>query len=137
MPPEETTLTIAEVSSATGLTAHTLRYYERAGLLPPVARSASNRRRYVAADVEWLRFLVRLRETGMPIVQMRQYARLRERGAATTDERLRMLQLHQSAVREQIARLHTHEKALADKIAIYRGILSAPTTADPTGADHD
>jgi DNA-binding transcriptional MerR regulator len=113
------------MSEATGVTAHTLRYYERAELICPVARNAGNQRRYSQADVEWVRFLLRLRETGMPIAQMREYATLRERGPVTTEPRLRLLEAHQASLREQIASLRVHEKALAEKIASYRGSLAA------------
>lgn len=118
-------MTVAQMSAATGLSAHTLRYYERAGLIRPVTRNSGNQRRYSAADVDWVKFLLRLRETGMPIAQMREYALLRERGPVTTEPRLRMLEAHQAGLREQIAQLRAHEKALAEKIATYRGDLTS------------
>ena len=117
-------LTVAQMSEATGVTAHTLRH-ERAELIRPVARNSGNHRRYSAADVEWVRFLLRLRETGMPIARMREYSALRERGPMTTEPRLRMLEAHQEGLREQIVSLRTHERALAEKIAIYRDDLAA------------
>lgn len=113
------------MSVATGVTAHTLRYYERAGLVRPVARSSGNQRRYSAADVEWVRFLLRLRETGMPIARIREYAALREQGPATTEPRLRLLEAHQAGLHEQIARLRAHETALIEKITTYRDGLAA------------
>jgi DNA-binding transcriptional MerR regulator len=124
---DETDLTIAQMSAVTGVTVHTLRYYERVGLIQPVARSSGNQRRYVVADVEWLRFLLRLRETGMPIARMREYAALRARGSVTTELRLRLLEAHQAGLREQIARLRAHEQALVHKIATYEAELAAPT----------
>ncbi|WP_292900401.1 MerR family transcriptional regulator [Microbacterium sp.] len=125
MTEEDTGLTVAQMSVATGVTAHTLRYYERAGLVRPVARSSGNQRRYSAADMEWVRFLLRLRETGMPIARMRDYAALREQGPATTEPRLRLLEAHQAGLREQIARLRAHETALVEKISTYRDDLAA------------
>ena len=83
----EAGLTVAQMSAATGLSAHTLRYYERAELIRSVARTAGNQRRYSAADVTWLAFLLRLRETGMPIAQMREYAALRAQGVMTSQRR--------------------------------------------------
>lgn len=124
------------MSVATGVTAHTLRYYERAGLIRPVARNSGNQRRYSASDVEWVKFLLRLRETGMPIAQMREYAVLREQGPITTEPRLQLLEAHQLVVHEQIARLRAHEKALADKIATYRVGLAA-FQATPRERDKD
>lgn len=116
---------MAQMSAATGVSAHTLRYYERAELILSVTRNAGNQRRYSANDVEWVKFLLRLRETGMPIAQMRQYALLRADGTATTEARLRMLETHQTDLHEQIAKLRAHEKALAAKMQIYRNDLTA------------
>ncbi|KTS55361.1 MerR family transcriptional regulator [Microbacterium testaceum] len=124
MADDETLLTVAQMAEATGVTAHTLRYYERAGLIRPVARNAGNQRRYSAVDVEWVAFLLRLRQTGMPIAHMREYADLRQLGDATIDDRLRLLEAHQIAVREQIAVLRAHEKALDDKVRVYRRTLT-------------
>lgn len=128
-----TGLTVAQMAAATGVSAHTLRYYEKAGLIEPVARNAGNQRRYSEADIEWLRFLLRLRETGMPISQMRTYAELRADGAQTVAARLSLLEDHHAGLREQIALLRRHEKALAAKIATYRADLASRRTA----ADHD
>lgn len=125
------------MSEATGVTAHTLRYYERAELIRPVARNSGNQRRYSVADVEWVKFLLRLRETGMPIAQMREYAVLREQGPVTTEPRLRLLEAHQAGLREQIARLRAHEKALARKITTYRDDLATPQTDQQNGTADD
>jgi len=125
MTDDETLLSVAQMTEATGVTAHTLRYYERAGLIRPVARNAGNQRRYSAADVEWVAFLLRLRETGMPIARMREYADLRRLGDTTIEERLRILEVHQITVREQIALLRTHENALNAKMHVYRRTLTA------------
>lgn len=130
-------MTVAQMSAATGVSAHTLRYYERAELIRSVARNSGNQRRYSPADVEWVKFLLRLRETGMPIAQMREYAALRERGPVTTEPRLRLLQAHQAGLREQIALLQSHEKALATKVAIYRNELTALQTQRQDETDDD
>jgi DNA-binding transcriptional MerR regulator len=117
-------LSVAQMAALSGVSAHTLRYYERAGLIDSIARSVGNQRRYSAADVDWVKFLLRLRETGMPIAQMRQYAQLRAEGASTIAARLALLQSHQRGLREQIALLRRHEKALDTKIETYRADLA-------------
>jgi DNA-binding transcriptional MerR regulator len=119
------------MAAATGVSAHTLRYYERAGLIAAVARNPGNQRRYSEADVEWLRFLLRLRETGMPIAQMREYAELRSRGEVTLELRLALLESHQRGLREQMSRLRIHARALDTKIATYRADLTALRPGDP------
>ena len=76
-------LTIADVAAMSGLSAHTLRYDERIGLLDPVARAHGGQRRYRGDDLAWLAFLQRLRATGMPIRGMQRFAELRRQGDAT------------------------------------------------------
>lgn len=117
-------LSVAQMSELTGVSGYTLRYYERAGLIQSVARSGGNQRRYQAMDVEWVRFLLRLRETGMPIARMREYATLRAQGDATLQPRLAMLVEHQEVLHRQIATLRAHERALAVKIGTYRQLIA-------------
>lgn len=137
MAKDEAGLTVAEMSAATGVSAHTLRYYEGAALIRPVARNQRGQRRYSASDVEWVTFLLRLRDTGMPIARMREYASLHEQGAITTETRLRLLEAHQSHLREQIARLRAHERALAAKITAYHADLTQLRAHQPNGMDDD
>lgn len=108
------------MAEATGVSGHTLRYYESAGLIHPITRTAGNQRRYQPDDIEWVKFLVRLRETGMPVVQMREYAALRAQGEPAREEQLAMLAQHQRTVRRHIKRLRGHEQALAAWIENHR-----------------
>jgi DNA-binding transcriptional MerR regulator len=94
----EPALTIAEAAEVTGLSAHTLRYYERAGLLEPVGRNRSGHRRYRKAHLERITFLQRLRATGMPIREVRRYAELMQAGEATNAARLALLEAHRDDV---------------------------------------
>jgi DNA-binding transcriptional MerR regulator len=116
------TLTISEAAQASGLTAHTLRYYERAGLLDPVGREAGGRRRYAEADLARIAFLSRLRSTGMPIRQVRAYAELARIGGTEAD-RLAMLEAHRDAVLERIAEMERHLDLIDTKIDNYRRII--------------
>lgn len=122
-------LTVAEMAKATGITGHTLRYYERAGLIHPITRTAGNQRRYQPGDVKWIRFVMRLRETGMPIAQIRTYASLRTQGDAAREERLAMLLEHQRTVRRYIKRVRAHDRALTDWIENHR---QTDTGTEPT-----
>lgn len=117
-------LTVAQMSCTVGVTAHTLRYWERAGLIAPIQRDSAGRRVYRQADVVWVQFLLRLRETGMPIARMREYARLRAQGDMTIPERLDLLSAHQHTLRQQIEHLQEHQNALDAKIDTYRHMLS-------------
>jgi len=113
-------LSISEVAATTGLSTHTLRYYERAGLmLTPVDRASSTHRRYTEGDVTWVGFLTKLRATGMPIAVVGEYAELVRRGEATTADRLELLQRHRITVLAQLSEITESLAAIDTKIAIY------------------
>src|SRR5882757_5970377 len=75
--------TISEVADFTGLSAHTLRWYERIGLMPHVDRSHTGQRRFSNRDLDWLAFVGKLRLTGMPVADMVAYAEMVRRSERT------------------------------------------------------
>ncbi|MCF6471580.1 MerR family transcriptional regulator [Nonomuraea sp. MG754425] len=113
-------MTIQEAARRSGLSAHTLRYYERIGLIHSVGRNSSGHRDYAEEDLRWLEFLTRLRTTGMPIAEMCRYAELRRRGPHTADERRELLESHRERVSSRIAQLTQDLKVLDYKIDNYR-----------------
>lgn len=113
-------LTVQEVSNRTGLSAHTLRYYERAGLLAPVNRSDGGARRYSQRDIDGLLFITRLRLTGMPIRAIRRYVDLVHQGTSTMGERQAILETHRKEVLAQIEHLHSCLAAVDYKIELYK-----------------
>lgn len=128
-------LTIAEAAAATGLSAHTLRYYERDGLLlDAVERASSGHRRYTERDLGWLHLLTRLRATGMPIREIREYAELVRQGESTEPQRLALLQAHRDAVRAQLAEAAEHLAAIEMKIDVYAGRLGSGTPVPEAAA---
>ena len=112
---------IGDLARRTGMSAHTLRYYERIGLLPYADRDGSGRRDYDASILTWIGFLGRLKATGMPIREMLRYADLRARGAVTGPERRRLLEQHREQVRRRIADCQDCLLVLDSKIAGYAG----------------
>jgi DNA-binding transcriptional MerR regulator len=117
-------LTIAEAAARTGLTAHTLRYYERDGLmLASVDRAVSGHRRYSDRDLTWIEMISRLRSTGMPIRDVRRYADLVRAGDGNEAERLELLMAHRERVEAQLAQVTAHLRAIDHKIGIYEGKL--------------
>lgn len=116
--------TISEVAEETGLTAHTLRWYERIGLLDPVDRSHSGQRRYNEADLARLAFLGRLRLTGMPVADMLRYVELAREGERTTGERRDILVAQREEVLQRIADLHATLAVLDHKIDFYSSHIS-------------
>lgn len=114
---------IGEFSKLTGLGIHTLRYYEQEGLLAP-ARNLGNRRCYSEQDLTWTYFIKRLKDTGMPIKEIKQYAKLRAAGDSTLSERMEMLVQHRQALNAQIAQLQVHKIKLDEKIDFYRNEIA-------------
>ncbi len=118
---------IGEFSKLTNLGIHTLRYYEHEGLITP-KRNASNRRCYSDKDFTWIEFIKRLKDTGMPIKEIRRYARLRADGEPTLSERMEMLVQHRQALNDQIAQLQEHKTKLDEKIEFYRNKIERVNT---------
>ena len=112
--------TISEISRLTDTSAHTIRYYEKEGLLFP--KRQNGQRRYDDQDVTWLRFVLRLRETHMPIEQIRSYVTLflSHGEQDTTRERLALLEAHHANVLAQLAALQETERMIAEKVDTYR-----------------
>lgn len=110
---------IGDFAKLTGLSIHTLRYYEHEGLITP-KRNSGNRRYYTDKDLAWIAFIKRLKATGMPIKQIRHYAELRSMGGSTLSARLAMLASHRQALNEQINQLQNHLEKLDEKIDFYR-----------------
>jgi len=110
---------IAEASKACGLTSHTIRFYERSGMLPAVERGADGHRRFNGHLIEWLTLLYWLRETGMPLAQMRRFTALAKAEESRLEERRRILLDHAEALQAQRRQLEKCEEVLALKIASY------------------
>jgi DNA-binding transcriptional MerR regulator len=113
-------ITIAQAAERSGLSAHTLRYYERIGLIHPVGRGHNGHRRYGRDDLEWLALLTKLRTTDMPIRQMVEYAELVREGPHTAARRRAMLEAHREAIVTRMAQLEETAAVLDGKIATYR-----------------
>jgi DNA-binding transcriptional MerR regulator len=124
-------LTISDAAELTGLSAHTLRYYERAGLmLDSVERAPSSHRRYTEAEIGWVTLLTKLRATGMPIRRIREYAELVRAGDGNEAERMALLEAHREAVLEQLDTVRRNLAAIDAKIDYYRGRVHS---CDPPG----
>ncbi|KUH38532.1 MULTISPECIES: MerR family transcriptional regulator [Streptomyces] len=121
--------TISEVAAWTGLSAHTLRWYERIGLMPHVDRSATGQRRFTNRDLDWLVLVGKLRLTGMSVAAMVRYAELVRAGQHTFDERRALLEATRRDVLTRIAELQETLAVLDMKIDIYAGARPAPERA--------
>jgi len=119
-------VTIAEAARRTGVSVHTLRYYERAGLVvSPVDRTSGGRRRYRGLDLKWIVICTKLRATGMPIRGIRRYAELVAAGPGNEEERLALLEAHRAEVLNRLAEIQENLKIIDHKIDVYQGRLAA------------
>jgi len=109
----------AEAAALSGFSLDTLRYYEREGILPRVARSAGGHRQFSEADLGTLGFLRCLRETGMPIEKLRRYGTLCQ-DQSTIPDRIALLEEHAAEVRRQIDELQRQQAKLDEKLSRYR-----------------
>lgn len=130
-------LSIEAAAEATGVSRHTLRYYERIGLLGPVGRAASGHRRYREEDIAWVRFLTLLRRTGMSIRDTRRFVELTRAGDHTIAERVAVLTAHRDELVARLAELGRHLDAIDMKIDIYEGILAGERDIIASGAAPD
>ncbi|MFD4987342.1 MerR family transcriptional regulator [Streptomyces sp. NPDC058374] len=126
-PDGEDRYTISEVAELTGLTPHTLRWYERIGLMQHIDRSHSGQRRYSNADLRWLSLVGKLRLTGMSVADMIRYAELARAGEHTFVERQELLQATRRDVLTRIAELQGTLSVLDYKIDHYARARTAGT----------
>jgi DNA-binding transcriptional MerR regulator len=116
----ESTFTIQEASLQTGVSAHTLRYYERLNLLDSISRDDSGYRRFTNYDLDCVRFLTKLRATKMSIRQMQQFAALRRQGLSSAHQRRLLLEEHYNAVFASQQELNRSLEMISKKIAYYK-----------------
>lgn len=124
-------MTIGEVCAHTGLSVHTLRFYEREGILTdPVERTASGRRVYTGRDVEWIRNCARFRASGMPLATIRRFTDLVRAGSGNEEQRLELLREHQRMVADRIAELTDSLELISHKVGVYEENLRRGTAAE-------
>lgn len=116
----EKKLTVQQTAQITGLSPHTLRYYERIGLIQAVDRKENGYRQYLEDDIAWIEFLKRLRATGMNIEGMKRFAQLSSLGERTVGERRALPEQHEQGVLEQISQLQQNLTVIQAKIEYYK-----------------
>ncbi len=115
-------LTIGETAELLGISTHTLRYYEKERIVVP-QRDAGGDRRYDESHINWLKFVIKLKETQMPIAAIQKYASLVAEGDHTAEARLNLLAEHKRAIRAQLETLQAADEMLERKIAGYRTFI--------------
>jgi len=122
----EVFINIQRFSALTNLSSHTIHYYEKIGVLKHIARNSSGHRFFTTKDIEWIQFVKRLKEMGMPLDNIRLYADLREQGESTAEQRKQLLQEHVVILEQRIALEALHLKKIKEKILYYENIIDVP-----------
>ena len=123
-------MNIKEFSKLTGISAYTLRFYEKMGIFKQVNRNSSGHRDFSQRDLLWAEFITRLKETGMPLEQIKEYAELREQGDGTASSRMDLLINHATALENKIAEEQRHLEKIKDKIAYYEKLIEGQVFLD-------
>lgn len=118
--------TIKQAAEETGISVHTLRYYEQLGLIHPIDRADNTHRRYTRDDIGWIQFLLKLRATGMSLQDMQTYAQLQREGDVTLPQRVEMLRTLRAEVEQHIAELNEHLGLINYKIEYYGAMIAVP-----------
>ena len=119
---EDEKMTITEVSEQLGTSPDTLRYYEKAGLVPPVKRK-NGIRDYGESDVKWIEFILCMRSAGVPVEELVRYVALYREGSGTTDERKKILIRQRDRLQNRIEEIRALVEKLDYKIENYENVL--------------
>ena len=120
--------TVGEMAKRPNVPASTLRYYDKEGLLPFVARSPGGIRMFHDTDLEWLKVIGCLKKAGMPIKNIRVYIALAMQGDETIDQRLALFRNQREALRNQLAELQATMETLEYKCWFYETAQAAGTS---------
>ncbi len=124
---EMSTTTIKDVSKQFGISADTLRYYERTGMIPPVSRTVGGSRDYQDEDLRWVELALCLRSAGLPVEVIAEYVRLSQSGSGTIPDRLALLEQQREVLLEQQRQTNAALSRLNHKITVYQNALETGT----------
>ena len=131
-------MTIKEVAEKYDISADTLRYYERVGMIPKVTRRPNGIRDYQESDLGWVELAICMRSAGLPIEVMIEYVKLYKEGDNTIPARLELLQEQMNVLREQKAQIESTVERLAYKISKYEEAMETGVLVwDESGDCHD
>ncbi len=122
-------MNVKQFAERVGLSAHTIRYYDKIGLFGGVARLDNGHRIFTEQEVGWIAFVQRLKETGMPLNQILVYAALRATGDGTMRERQKLLEKHAAVLKSTIEQQQKHLEKLNEKIAFYANAITGQNMA--------
>lgn len=117
--------TVKQISEITGISAHTLRFYDNEGLFPFVSRDKNNIRLFSENNLDWINFVHCLRATGMPLADIKQYIDLCEQGKDTALERYNIILKQKEKAEQEIIKMQKQLELLKNKTDYYKELLSA------------
>ncbi len=129
--------TIGDAASELGMPASTIRFYEKNGLIPNQQRSSDGRRLFDEDDLEWMRFVERLKVSGMPIKEIREYIRLYMEGDSTIEERRRIVYERRDAIDKQLEELQLARDFIEYKCWYYDVASDSGTCDTPKNMPYD
>ena len=116
-------MNIKQFSMLTGLSVHTLRYYEKIGLIPDIKRDINDYRDYSEQDLEWMNFLNKLKATGMSIADMQTFAALRKEGEHNIPQRIEILKKHRKHIESELKNIKETLEKIDFKLDCYKKML--------------
>jgi DNA-binding transcriptional MerR regulator len=111
--------TIERASAISGLTAHTLRFYEKSGILPHVGRNSAGHRCYSPDDIGWIRFVSLLKATGMPLAEIRAFVGAEKLGQTGFAKKIEILTKHRARIESSLTDLASFLEKIESKIEFY------------------
>ncbi len=127
------TYSISQIAERFGVQPHTLRFYEKEGIITP-ERTESGIRRYTEENVSQLEMAMCLKSTGMPLKDIKRYFDLVSQGDGTLDQRLKIFTDHRQHVLDEIEVLKKHLCKIERKIQWYQGFLEQQNACHPGGS---
>lgn len=115
--------TVKQVAEKLGISAHTVRFYDKEGLFPNLSRDEHNVRLFSDADLEWVHVVQCLRETGMPLSEVKEFVQLSLQGDATIPTRHQILHRQVRKVEEDLAAMERRISTLRKKVAYYDALV--------------
>lgn len=114
---------IGEISRKTGLSIHTIRYYEKIGIIPKNGKDKSGHRTYSDDDLKWIRFIICLKAIEMPLEEILRFISLRNTGDRTIPERIRIMKQQKEKLKVKVEELNKHIEHIEYKIRHFNKIL--------------
>ena len=120
--------TVKQVADKMGISAYTLRFYDKEGLFPHISRDANNMRLFSEQDLEWVNTVQCLRETGMPLAEVKAFIQLCLLGDSTVPTRYQLLQNQVHKAQQELEAMEKRISTLRRKLEYYNNLMVTSST---------